>query len=181
MRRERDPLIRAQITREGSEVEAVVDLLSQGGDFVNQLALKGSLAGPDRTRTTAFRQIAPGRYESRFSTEERGVHFLTLYEEKEDFSSPLATFPLVTPYPREYRELKPNIALLGRLAEETKGEVLDRQRLHDGLKRLLRPDPGRATAAKETWWPMTGLGLLLFLVDLIGRALPGGLRIPFRE
>ena len=73
---------------------------------------------------------------------------------------------------KEYRELKPNVALLTRLAEETGGEVLDPERLEEGLKRLFTPDPGKATRALETWWPLSGIGLFLFLCDLALRRWP---------
>ena len=36
----------------------------------------------------------------------------------------MATVPYIAPYPKEYRELKTNTALLSRLAEETGGRIL---------------------------------------------------------
>jgi hypothetical protein len=40
------------------------------------------------------------------------------------------------------------------------------------LKRLFTPDPGKAVAARETWQPLAGLGLFLFLADLAVRRWP---------
>jgi hypothetical protein len=81
------------------------------------------------------------------------------------------TIPYIAPYPNEYRELKPNLALLSRLAEETGGEMLDPKDFSAGLKRLYTPSsevfPGR-----ETWWPLALAALLLFLVDLVTRSWP---------
>jgi hypothetical protein len=84
--------------------------------------------------------------------------------------------PLIAPYPREYRELKPNTALLNRLAEETGGEVLGPDKMEEGLKRLFTPDPNKGRSAQETWWPLSGLGLFLFLADLALRRLPERLK-----
>ena len=43
---------------------------------------------------------------------QRGIHFLTLYAEDKSGEAPLpvATVPYIAPYPKEYRELKPNMA-----------------------------------------------------------------------
>jgi uncharacterized membrane protein len=168
--------MQTEFRKEGEEVTAVVDLFSREGGFINHLKLKGNLTGPDQTAAIRpFRQIVPGRYESRFSALQRGVYLLTLYEEGEERESRLAptTMPFIAPYPREYRDLKPNTALLSRLAEETGGEILDPDKLDEGLKRLYTPDPSKATLAQETWWPLSGLGLFLFLADLAVRRWPG--------
>jgi hypothetical protein len=61
----------------------------------------------------------------------------------------VVTIPYVAPYPGEYRELRPNLALLGRLAAENGGEMLDPENLAAGLKRLYTPSPGKASAATK--------------------------------
>ena len=84
--------------------------------------------------------------------------------------------PFIVPYPREYRELKPNLALLSRLAEDSGGEMLPPDQWEQGLRRLFTPDPGKAVAARATWQPLAGLGLFLFLADLAVRRWPWRLR-----
>ena len=59
-----------------------------------------------------------------------------------------------------------------RLAEETGGEMLDPNKMEEGIKRLYTPTPGKATRGQETWWPLSGLGLFLFLADLVLRSWP---------
>ena len=175
MRRGSEDQIRTELHREGDQVKAVVDILSREGRFVNHLNLKGILTDPSQaSRASAFIQVAPGRYESSFAVGERGVHLLTIQEGKEtrQEAQAVATVPFVAPYPKEYRELKPNVPLLARLAEETGGEALDPERLEEGLKRLFTPDPGKATRAEETWWSLSGIGLFLFLLDLALRRWP---------
>ena len=88
-----------------------------------------------------------------------------------DAPLPVATVPYVAPYPKEYRELKPNMALLSRLAEETGGEMLD----PDKSKRVLsglHTDAGKGRRGQETWWPLAGLALFFFLADLVLRSWP---------
>lgn len=180
MRRGSDHRIRSQLRRDGDQVKAVVDVLSREGKFINHLSLKGNLTEPGQaTRVTSFRQIAPGRYETGFEAAERGVYLLTIQQEekqKGEDAAAIATLPFIAPYPREYRELKPNAALLSRLTEETGGEVLEPEKLEQGLRRLFTPDPGKATRSQETWWPLSGIGLFLFLADLALRRLPGKLQ-----
>jgi hypothetical protein len=83
------------------------------------------------------------------------------------------TVPFISPYPKEYREVKPNTALLSRLAEETGGEVLDPELLEVGLNRLFTPKGDYGRSAQDTWWALSGLGLFFFLGDLALRRLPG--------
>ncbi|MBI2358390.1 MAG: VWA domain-containing protein [Deltaproteobacteria bacterium] len=174
MRQATEMKLRTELKREGDRVKAIVDVFSEEGAFINELKLKGTLFDPGRlSRVAPMRQIAPGRYEAGFAAAERGVYLLTIQEEGSSRETPgVATIPFITPYPKEYRELKPNAALLSRLAEETGGKVLDLENLDDGLKRLFTPDPGKATEARETWWPVSGIGLFLFLADLALRRLP---------
>ncbi len=168
--------VRTELTQEGEEIRAVVDLVSREGGFVNHLKLKGNMTGPDRTTSTkGLEQSAPGRYEGRFSLGQRGVHLFTIYEEGKENEGRVAaaTVPFIVPYPREYREMKPNAALLNKLAEESGGEVLDPDNLEEGLKRLFTLEPNKSRSAQETWWPLSGLGLFLFLADLALRRWPG--------
>ncbi len=166
---------RAEFHQEGDEIRAVVDLFSKDGGFVNRLKLTGNLIAPGQPAIAApFRQIAPGRYEGRLTAVQRGAYLLALSEQKKNEApSTVAMVPFIVPYPREYRELKPNMALLSRLAEESGGEMLPPDQWEQGLKRLFTPDPGKATAARETWQPLAGLGLFLFLADLAIRRWPG--------
>jgi hypothetical protein len=99
---------------------------------------------------------------------------VTLFAEggADDAPSTVATLPYVAPYSREYRELRPNLAVLSRLAEETGGEMLDPENVSAGLRRLYTPSPGEAFRGHETWWPLALAALLLFLADLVTRSWP---------
>jgi Ca-activated chloride channel family protein len=175
MRKFLESRMRAELKPEGEQVKVIADFVTQDGKFLNHLRLKSNIAAPNKaTQEQTFQQTAPGRYEGRFTPSQRGIHFLTLFAEGAGGEAPLAvaTVPYIVPYPKEYRELKPNLSLLSRLAEDTGGQMLDPDRIEEGLQRLYTPTPGKGTLAKETWWPLSGLGLFLFLGDLVWRAWP---------
>jgi hypothetical protein len=166
--------VRADFHTEGEAVRLVADFASEEGRFINHLKLRANVTAPDRsTRPAPLLQSAPGRYEGTFTPAGRGIHFVTLFAEGDAGQAPasVVTLPYVAPYPKEYRELKPNLALLSRLAQETGGEVLDPENFSAGLKRLYTPSRD-AFPGRETWWPLALAALLLFLADLVIRSWP---------
>lgn len=175
MRKLLETRMRAELKPDGDAVKIVADLLSKEGKFLNHLRLRSNIATPSKTTLEqTLQQSAPGRYETKFVPSQRGVHLVTLYAEGEpgEAGQPVGTIPYIAPYPKEYRELKPNTALLSRLAEETGGEMIDADKLDDGIARLYTPTPGKGTSGQEIWWPLAGLGLVLFLIDLVTRSWP---------
>ncbi len=173
--------VQAQFQVDGDAVTMIADVKSKEGVFANHLDLRANISAPNHaTVEQTLQQTAPGRYETRFIPSQRGVHLLTLHAQTTRGEEPvtLATVPYVAPYPREYRELKPNLALLGRLTEETGGAALDPENIATGVKQLYTPTPGMRTRGQETWWPLASLGFLFFLIDLVLRSWPrvrGGL------
>ncbi len=177
MRKRLDSKIRVAFHPTGDAVAVVSDLVSEDGKYLNHLRMKTTVATPNEaTLEEPLRQSAPGRYEGKFMPAQRGIHFVTLYAEGAAGAAPLAvaTVPYIASYPKEYNELKPNLALLSRLAEETGGEMIDSEKLQDGLNRLYTPTPGKGSGGHETWWPLAVGGLILFLADLILRSFPQG-------
>ena len=175
MRKVLDGKIRVDFHTEGEAVKIVSDLVARDGKFLNHLSLKATVVTPNQnSREQPLQQSAPGRYEGNFIPAQRGIHFVTLYAQTKPGAAPLpvATVPYIAPYPKEYRELKPNLALLSRLAEDTGGEMIDPSNFHAGLIRLYTPAPGKGSQRQETWWPLASVGLLLFLLDLILRTWP---------
>src|SRR5262249_18382156 len=136
---------------------------------------KGNITAPNQTtQEQAFQQTAPGRYEGNFTPSQRGIHFLTMYAEGKAGEAPLpvATVPYIAPYPKEYRELKPNMALLSRLAEETGGKIRDPEKMEEGVKGLYAPPREKGRRGQETWWPLADVGLFVSLADLVLRSWP---------
>jgi Ca-activated chloride channel homolog len=166
---------RADFRADGDAVRLVADFVAEDGRFVNHLKLRGNVTAPDRsTQHIPLLQSAPGRYEGKFTPAGRGIHFVTLFAEGESGQPPssVMTMPYVAPYPKEYRELRPNRALLSRLAEETGGEVLDPDNFAAALKRLYTPSAQDVFDGRETWWPLAVVALILFLIDLMLRSWP---------
>jgi Ca-activated chloride channel family protein len=167
--------VRTEFKAEDDYVKVIADIRSNDGDFLNRLELKGNIMSPNKeTEEKNFLQTAPGRYEFRFNPSQRGIHLLSLYARRPAGEAPLlvTTVPYVVPYPKEYRELKPNLSLLSRVAEDSGGQMLDPERLDEGVRRLYTPTPGKAARGHEMWWPLSNIGLFLFLVDLGLRVWP---------
>ncbi len=172
MRKILDTAMRTEFHADGDAIKVVTDLVSRDGKFLNYLTVRANITAPNQaSRQQIFQQTAPGRYQGKFVPAARGIHFISLYAEGNPGEAPVsvATVPYIAPYPREYRDLKPNLSLLSRLAEETGGEMLDPEKFTDGLKRLYTPTPGKGKQGQETWWPLTGAALILFLADLVLR------------
>jgi len=175
MRRIAETRTRVAFRAEADTVHVTADLVTADGQFMNRLDLHGKITGPDgKTRAHVLPQTAPGRYEGTFRPTERGIHYVTLYSAggAGEESTPLTTVPYVAAYSAEYREIRPNLAALGRLAKETGGEMLDAQDLAAGLQRLYTPAPGKAFRGDDGWWAIAVLALLLFLADLVLRHVP---------
>ena len=112
--------MRTEFYSEGEKIKVVTDIFSRDGRF-EFLESQSEYHGADQeSQERTFQQSAPGRYESKFIPTARGIHFLSLYAEGNagEAPVPLATVSYIAPYPKEYRELKPNISLLSRLAEK---------------------------------------------------------------
>jgi Mg-chelatase subunit ChlD/CheY-like chemotaxis protein len=172
MRKILETRMRTEFLVEGDAIRVVTDVSSPDGRFLNHLELGANITVANQpSQERSFRQSAPGRYEAKFVPATRGIHFLSLYAEANPSGPavPLGTVPYVAPYPKEYRELKPNLSLLSRLAEQSGGEMLDSERFEDGLRRLYTPSPGKGRQRQEVWWPLAGAALFLFLGDLVLR------------
>ena len=175
MRKLLESRVRTEFTAEGDHVQVIADIRSRDGDFLNRLDLKGNIMAPNKeTEAKFFQQTGPGRYELGFVPSQRGIHLLSLYAQQPEGQTPLliTSMPYVVPYPKEYRELKANLSLLSRIAEETGGQMIDPEKLDEGVKRLYTPTPGKAARGHQVWWPLSSMGLFLFLADLALRVWP---------
>jgi len=175
MRKILETRMRTDFSADGESVKVVTDLVSRQGKFLNHLKIKTNITAPNQnSQVQSFQQTAPGRYEGRFTPSQRGIHFLTIYAEGDAGTAPVpvTTVPYIVPYPKEYRELKPNLSLLSRLTEETGGKMLDPEKIADGLKLLYTPTPGKGTRGRDTWWSLASAALFLFLADLVLRSWP---------
>ncbi len=193
-----DHRLRTNFVREGESMSAVVDFFSASGRPVNHLNLQGLLTRADETlQQEHFRQVAPGRYETRFATPSRGINLLTVQQPSGGapeggptpasapaLSSSLSpglpprpgapavafTIPFIVPFSREYRDMNANRELLERLARETGGKVLRPDTLSEDIGRLFTADPDASASVRGIWWALAAAGLGVFLLDLALRA-----------
>lgn len=175
LRRIEETRTRVVFRADGDAVRVSADVVAADGRFMNHLDLQGKITGPSgKTLEHALAQTAPGRYEGTFTPQERGTHFVTLFAQGAagEEPTPVTTVAYVASYPGEYRELRPNLALLNRLTSETGGEMLAAEDLAAGLQRLYTPAPGKALRGDGGWWALAVLSLLLFLADLVLRNVP---------
>ncbi|MBC7170211.1 VWA domain-containing protein [Candidatus Bipolaricaulota bacterium] len=128
---------------------------SEGGRWVNGLALSGELVGPGGLWPLSFDQVAPGRYEASLPTPGSGVYVLTVADPSGRYGG---TFPVALPYPAELVAFGPDHEALHQIARLSEGEVVRDE--------ILPPPPG----AGRDWLPI-GRAFLwaaacCFLLDL---------------
>ncbi len=160
----------------------VITALDKDDEFLNFLAMQGSVLGPDmKPRDLKIRQTAPGRYVGQFDADQSGSYFVTI--NPGSGSAPLRT-GVDVPYSDEFRDHETNLALLDALASVVPqggepGAVIDVQEdaLPQGqtrLESLLQVDPFRRDMEKSTShqdvWPLLVLiAACVFLADVFNR------------
>ena len=111
---------------DGSDGRVIVDAVDPAtGKPINNLQLQSSVIAPDQSTASTdvqLEQIAPGRYQGRFTAAQRGTYLVAVSDPKSE--ALLATGGGVLSYPPEYRDLQPNAALLRSLTEASGGEYL---------------------------------------------------------
>lgn len=139
---------------EGSEGQVVLDAVDDKGRPLNNLTgLKAKVIGPyNQTSATEveLQQVGPGRYTGKFPASERGTYLVTVFDG--GTNQALSVGGGVLSYPQEYRELRPNVALLHDMAESSGGRFLESV---EGVFTT------KANAVRS-YWPLWQ-GLLVFL------------------
>ncbi len=152
---------------DGSEGHVLVDAVDADGKPINNLQLQASVVSSDQSASgVPLQQIAPGRYEARFTAKQRGTYLVAVSQNDGTAQQLVSTGAAVLPYPQEYRDLQPNVALLRNVADASAGgqyltEVADI--FHQ------KPNPVR------TFWPLWQVLLVivtaLLFVDIAWRRL----------
>ena len=157
-RRETERRYAAQIERQGEAGIVTVDVLDAQQRFVNNLSLRLNLLSPsDARRSMALEQIAPGRYQARFSAEEIGAYYLSVFGAAADEPSRPQVFGFGVPYTDEFRSAGVNLPLLERLASLTGGRGLSLEHPPDDLFQV------QSAAQASAGIPLWPYGLLAFL------------------
>ena len=129
MRRTGNETLRASFEVDGRRGHVTVDVLDRDERFINGLALAGTVQRADRTTgPVSLEQVAPGRYQGSFTMSGPGRYYLSLGGSRDELRVGPRPFGLAVPYSPEYRDVGPDMALLGDLARlhETMRELGDR-------------------------------------------------------
>jgi Ca-activated chloride channel homolog len=165
-------LLHAKIASGRGMASVRVDAYDSVGKFVNGLEMRGILIRPSGMRSEMeIPQTAPGLYEASFPAEEVGDYTLTLSARSGDGELAPITVGTSVAYPEEYLLQGVNMPLLEKLASETGGRVISGADDTEGLKALLRREPGRVTAGGETWRYFLLAAAILLFADIAARRL----------
>jgi uncharacterized membrane protein len=139
----------------------IVDAVDQQGKFLNQLDLQAAISHPDgKNSELKLRQTQPGHYEAEFQTAATGVYMANIKTMSNGVLTASQAVGTAIPYSAEFRDLKPNMHLLSKIADITGGRILTPTDDLFNYKRIpaLRPTP---------MWPWFLAGaILLFPLDV---------------
>jgi len=146
---------------QGGQGHLVVDALDSEGKFLNYLDLQATVTYPEgNTAEVKLRQTEPGHYEVNFPASDTGVYLVNLRTMTNGVLAASQAVGTAIPYSGEFRDLKPNLHLLQKIADVTGGRLLRSQDDVFGYKRVpaLRPTP--------MWSWLMAFAILLFPFDV---------------
>lgn len=158
--------------KEGDIAIIELEALDANASYLNFLRTSAVVLSPDGVaEPLVLQQVGPGRYLGQFPTEEAGAYLVNINfvgGSGEDRLEGNIQAAVTVPYPREYRAVKHNAALLHDLAKMTGGRVINGSDpmladlfYNEGLELPLSP--------KSTWDLMAILAAALFLFDVANR------------
>ena len=167
-----DRNLQVQITPEdgGAATRVTVDAVADDKSYQNFRQTRATVVDPVSGQSQVeLPQVAPGRYEARLPSTAEGAYFLNITQTDAD-GTLQAGRPagFVVPYSAEYRDLRPNPELLGQIARQSGGRVLDTP---GGLFDLDQAVAGRP---RELWPWLLALAAVLFVFDVAARRLRMG-------
>ncbi|MCC6174387.1 MAG: VWA domain-containing protein [Chloroflexi bacterium] len=165
-----DRNLQVQIAPEGSTARVTVDSVGDDKSYQNFLQTKATIVDPSNTQSeVTLPQVAPGRYETTIPIGPEGAYFLNVTQSGQD-GTIQGTRPagFVIPYSQEYRDLRANPDLLGRIAAATSGNVVVDPKTIFTEDRRVQGQP------RDLWPPLLVLAALLFVFDVAARRLRFG-------
>ncbi|MBI4025457.1 MAG: VWA domain-containing protein [Verrucomicrobia bacterium] len=139
----------------------LVDALDAQGKFLNHLDLQASVTLPQgKTLETRLRQTEPGHYETDFAAPEIGVYMANLRTMSNGVLTASQAVGASISYSAEFRDLKPNVHLLRKIADVSGGRIL---RPDDDVFGYQRVPAMRPTAM---WNWLLAMAVLLFPLDV---------------
>ena len=159
-------------THEGDRVTVDVEALEADASFLNFLRTSAVVLHPDGTsRPLSLQQTGPGRYRGEFRTDSAGAYLVNINFAGGSQESPVKgniQAAVAIGYPREFRAVKHNAALLAELAQRTGGRELSGG--DPALVDLFNRQALRQPASPRSIWDLLViLAAALFLVDVAAR------------
>lgn len=183
---------------EDTRVEVIVTALDKDDEFLNFLAMTGTVVTPELAPLPLeLQQVAPGRYVGSFPTDQSGSYIVNIAvaapgpDSGADHGQPRQQVTTLragvnVPYSEEFRARPPNEALLRQLAALAPrggypGRVIGTLDGTQPIDRLLSVDPFRrdlpkATSIEDIWFYAVFGGCCLFLCDVFFRRVQVGLK-----
>jgi uncharacterized membrane protein len=151
-----------RVNRSGDSAVVTINAVGKDGRFRNALDLKTRLVDPNRnTLMLDVPQIGPGAYETRVRLARNGEYEFGSGIEKDPGPSRALTYS----YPDEYRFYPTNAATLEEVSRETGGKF-------EPAASDIVDKHGESIEVPYALWPwLAGLGLILFVTDVLLRRL----------
>jgi uncharacterized membrane protein/Mg-chelatase subunit ChlD len=152
---------------------AIVDLeaTNAAGGFANDLNPEATLVSPDgrATAMTAV-QTGPGRWRVEFPAAEAGSYLINFgLGTGEDGRRATVQASVSVPYPKEFRTVRDNRALLEQIADRTGGRVLSLSAATESIDAFLREGLPVPLSTRRVWDLMAILAAAFFLFDVAVR------------
>jgi uncharacterized membrane protein len=162
MKNDESSCLETGVSLEENEGKIVVDAVDDEGEFINLLHLKGRIISPSLKNTEiSLKQEGPGRYEARFPVTERGTYLISAGNDKVGYQ----TTGFDVSVPPEYKALGCNRYLLGQIAKETEGRILNLKDIDKVFEHSIK----QSYQVKVIWPFLILWAMLLFPLDIAVR------------
>jgi uncharacterized membrane protein len=157
-------------TVHGGRGRIVIDARDKNADVVDFMSVQGVLVSPGQEASSLrLTQTGPGRYEGEFDAGQRGSYVLNLkYQMGSGAGARSGTLQtgVSVAYAPEYREQRPNLALLEDLRARTGGRMLGKD---DAPAAFDHASLARVETRSSVWEDLIRWMLVLFLLDVAVR------------
>lgn len=167
-----DPGLQITIRGDGEQAMIRVESFEATGEFRNLLRTQADIWQPDGSgKQVPLQQVAPGRYEARFSLTGPGAYFIQVTQaERSGQVVARQTMGYALPHLPEHELTAANRVLMERLAAETGGPRVTQ------VQDVWRRDTRQALQPQEVWSYLLPAALILFVADVAVRRLRPTLR-----
>ncbi|MFZ9882444.1 MAG: hypothetical protein ACO3QC_13710, partial [Phycisphaerales bacterium] len=163
----------AQIRSRVEGETAIVDLeaTDASGGFANNLDPDGLVVEPDgESRSINVVQTGPGRWRAEFPVAEAGAYLVSFgLGRPEDGRRASVQASISVPYPKEFRTVRDNRALLEQISAKTGGRVIEIGSNTQAIDYILREGLPVPESARRMWDLMAILAAVFFLLDVAVR------------